>query len=169
MKVSVLFVCLGNICRSPLAMSLFKHAVKEKGLEDQFFIDSCGTSDYHVGQSPDERTIKNAFNNGLEISHQARQLDRSDFRKFDYIVTMDRSNLKNVLRLDQTGQFKDKIFLMRDFDPLEKGTEVPDPYFGGEEGFQNVFQILSRSTKEFLNHIIKEKELTKVEQSAPDN
>ncbi|MGK7390035.1 MAG: low molecular weight protein-tyrosine-phosphatase [Candidatus Cyclobacteriaceae bacterium M2_1C_046] len=164
MKVSVLFVCLGNICRSPLAKSLFMHHVKEKGLEDEIFIDSCGTSHYHLGESPDERTIANAAKNGLNISNEARQLLREDLRKFDYIVAMDRSNLKNIKLLDHGNEFSHKIFLMRDFDPKEKGTEVPDPYFGGEEGFQNVYDILNRSTKEFLNHIIKKEQLMKVEQ-----
>lgn len=164
MKVSVLFVCLGNICRSPLAMSLFKHHVKERGLENEIFIDSCGTSSYHLGQSPDERTIKNAAKNGLNVANEARQLLREDLKKFDYIVAMDKSNLKNIKLLDHAEEFKDKVFLMRDFDPQEKGTEVPDPYFGGEEGFQNVYDILNRSTREFLNYIIREKQLTKVEQ-----
>ena len=164
MKTSVLFVCLGNICRSPLAMSLFKHHVKEKGLQDQFYIDSCGTSHFHIGSEPDERTIENAFKNGLKVSHHARQLARTDLRKFDYILAMDRSNLKNIQLLDNTGEFRDKVFLMRDFDPEEKGTEVPDPYFGGAEGFQNVYEILNRSSKAFLEHIIEEKQLKTIEQ-----
>jgi protein-tyrosine phosphatase len=160
MKVKVLFVCLGNICRSPLAMNLFIHAVQERNLSSQFEIDSCGTSDYHIGASPDSRTIENAAKNGLDIKHEARQLTPEDLDRFDYVLAMDRSNLQDIKELDPAGGHAHKIHLMRDFDPLEKGAEVPDPYFGGEEGFQNVYNILKRSVNHFLDVVIKEHNLS---------
>ena len=148
-----MFVCLGNICRSPLAMNLFIHEVKKRGLENNFEIDSCGTSNYHIGSTPDERTIANARKNGLKIHHEARQFSKDDFDRFDYILVMDKSNHSDVMKLDIVGRYSDKVFLMRDFDPEEKGAEVPDPYFGGEQGFQNVYDILKRSVSELLDHI----------------
>lgn len=147
----VLFVCLGNICRSPLAEGLAKHLVEEKGVSDQFYFDSCGTSKYHIGEQPDERTIDNAVNNGIKLDHQARQFDKRDFRDFDYIIAMDAANLSNIRILDQADQFGDKLYLMRDFDPKNPGADVPDPYFGGEAGFQNVFDILNRSVNNFID------------------
>lgn len=160
MKISVLFVCLGNICRSPLAMNLFIREVSEKGFSDYFEIDSCGTSDYHIGSSPDSRTVENALKNGLEINHSARQLTPSDLEKYDYLLAMDRNNFANIRSLDPSGQYEHKIFLMRDFDPKEIGAEVPDPYFGGEQGFQNVYDILKRSVSHFLNKIVEEHKIS---------
>ena len=160
MKISVLFVCLGNICRSPLAMNLFKQEVKNRRLSDHFEIDSCGTSNYHIGEGPDTRTIANAKKNGLDMSHSARQFTAEDFVKFDYILVMDKNNLANVQALDPQNKFNHKVYLMREFDSVDKGSEVPDPYFGGEEGFQNVYEILQRSVKNLLDHIEKEKHLS---------
>lgn len=160
MKISVLFVCLGNICRSPLAMNLFKREVSERGLSGHFEIDSCGTSDYHIGSSPDSRTVENALKNGLEINHSARQLTPSDLEKYDYLLAMDRDNLANIKALDPSGQYEDKIFLMRDFDPEEQRAEVPDPYFGGEQGFQNVYEILKRSVSHFLDNVVEEHKIS---------
>ena len=164
MKIKVLFVCLGNICRSPLAMNLFRHAVKERNLTSYFEIDSCGTSDYHIGDSPDSRTIANASKNGLHIEHKARQLVSEDLERFDYVIAMDKSNLQNILKLDPSGRHRDKIHLMRDFDPIEKGTEVPDPFFGGDEGFQNVFQILKRSVNHFLDILVEKHNISTASQ-----
>jgi len=155
----VLFICLGNICRSPLAEGIFISKVKEKGLEDVIEVDSCGTSKYHIGEQPDPRTRENAEQNGLKLNHQARQFHKEDFRKFDYLIPMDQANLDCISRLDQTDSFGDKITLMRNFDQNDKGADVPDPYFGGEEGFQNVFDILERSTSDLLDFIIEEQKL----------
>ncbi|MEQ8474979.1 low molecular weight protein-tyrosine-phosphatase [Fulvivirga sp.] len=146
----VLFVCLGNICRSPLAEGLAKHLANEKGVSDQFYFDSCGTSRYHIGEQPDDRTLKNAANNGIKLDHQARQFEKKDFRDFEYILAMDAANLSNIKILDQAKQFGDKLYLMRDFDPNNPGADVPDPYFGGEQGFQNVYDILERSVNNFI-------------------
>ncbi|MBL6447236.1 low molecular weight phosphotyrosine protein phosphatase [Fulvivirga sp. 29W222] len=152
--IKVLFVCLGNICRSPLAQGLLEKKIKELGLNDQMEVDSCGTSQYHIGEQPDGRTVQNALKNGIKLEHKARQFSKKDFRVFDYIVAMDSANMECIRRLDQTHEFSDKFMLIRDFDAVDKGADVPDPYFGGEEGFQQVFLILQRSVNEFLNHVI---------------
>lgn len=157
-KTKVLFVCLGNICRSPLAEGIFSQKVEEAGLTDQFEIDSCGTSAFHIGDQPDPRTSANALENGVVLNHQARQFVEEDFSDFDYILPMDASNLRNVRALEPPHHTA-KVSMMRDYDPEGRGLDVPDPYYGGSRGFQNVFDILERSTDELLNHIIAERGL----------
>lgn len=154
--MKVLFVCLGNICRSPLAEAIFKHKIKNLGLDGEVFADSCGTANYHVGDTPDPRTIKNARMNRIEINHLGRQFSTKDFEKFDYVLAMDKSNYRNVLDL-AVGNQKDKIYLLREFDS-EEGDEVPDPYYGGDEGFQLVFEMLDRSIDSFINHLQKDRQ-----------
>lgn len=151
-KIRVLFVCLGNICRSPLAEAIFKHKVKARGWEQWIEGDSCGTSNYHIGDSPDPRTIANASKNGVRIDHCGRQLSIDDLNDFDYILAMDNSNYSNILRLPGSETYAHKVQLMRNFDPAGKG-EVPDPYYGGEKGFQEVFDILDRTMEKFLDHL----------------
>lgn len=152
-KVSVLFVCLGNICRSPMAEAIFNHKIQQFGIAHRFVVDSCGTGNYHIGQQPDPRTVKNARRNGVPIDHACRQLHVNDLETFDYILAMDASNLSNILKLPNASDHAGKIMLMREFDPDGKGHEVPDPYFGGDDGFQQVFEILDRTMFHFIEHL----------------
>jgi len=152
-KIKVLFVCLGNICRSPLAEAIFNHKIQQAGMDGHFEVDSCGTGNYHIGSQPDPRTLANARKNGIPINHVCRQLTASDLEYYDYILAMDNSNFNNIMRLRGADKHSEKIALLRDFDPESKGLEVPDPYFGGEDGFQEVFEILDRSMYHFIEHV----------------
>jgi protein-tyrosine phosphatase len=152
--IKVLFVCLGNICRSPLAEAIFNHKIQGLGLSRKFKSDSAGTSDYHIGELPDERSIQCAIRKGLKINHRGRQVNRTDFRDFDYIIAMDDNNLRNLNVLKDQYNFPEKqIFLMRDFVTGWEGLSVPDPYYGGEEGFDEIYQILDTSIERFLTKI----------------
>lgn len=152
--IHVLFVCLGNICRSPLAEGLFLHKVKEAGLDDQIIVDSCGTGGWHAGELADPRSREVARKYGIDLPSRARKLASSDFDQFDVILAMDQSNLRDLKNEASTaGGGKASIYLMRDFDPEGKGDDVPDPYYGGKQGFENVYQMLDRSTSELLTFI----------------
>ncbi|HCW09044.1 MAG TPA: protein tyrosine phosphatase, partial [Cytophagales bacterium] len=140
--MKILFVCLGNICRSPLAEAIFNDKIAKCGLQDSFIADSCGTSNYNIGDWPDPRTIKSANKHQVPISHFARQLTRADLDNFDLILAMDSYNLGDILSM-ASMETKDKVKLMRSYDPEGEG-DVPDPYHGRESDFENVFQILDR-------------------------
>lgn len=155
-KVRVLFVCLGNICRSPLGAAIFRNKIKSNGMASWVEVDSCGTSNYHIGDNADPRTIANASRNSVPIEHCARQLSVEDLEKFDFIFAMDRSNYHNILRLANGDDVRQKVKLMREFDPENKGGEVPDPYHGNEDDFQEVFEILDRSTSHFIDYLRRE-------------
>lgn len=152
-RKKVLFVCLGNICRSPLAEAIFKHKVLSKDLGHLFEIDSCGTSNYHIGDIPDPRTFAIAGKHGIKVEHIVRQLTSKDLEIYDYILAMDNNNFKNIVRLSDSDNHKQKVFMMRDFEPMGKGKEVPDPYYGNEKEFQEVFDILDRSIDGFLQQL----------------
>lgn len=150
----ILFVCLGNICRSPLAEGLFINKLKAAGLSDKYKVDSAGTSAFHQGALADPRTRENATLNGVELLSRSRPFSKQDFLDFDLILTMDKSNYRNV-KVWEPG-FVEKIAevkMMRDFDLQSPGADVPDPYYGGDKGFQNVFDILDRSTGELLDYL----------------
>ena len=155
--MKILFVCLGNICRSPLAEALFKHKIEALGWKEIFVYDSCGTSNYNLGDSPDPRTIRSAHKKGVHINHIARQLTRNDIHSFDLVLAMDTNNLNTIMQM-ASSEYHHKIRLMREFDPIETG-EVPDPYWGNEKDFDVVFEILDRSTQGLLDWIKKENKL----------
>lgn len=138
----VLFVCLGNICRSPLAEGIMLHLIKKHLLND-LYIDSAGTASYHLGESPDNRTITNARKNGVDLSTlRARQFAKADFENFDHILVMDRSNYNNVLRLSSGDTEQKKVKLFLEFAGKGRNKEVSDPYYGGEKEFEEVFQTV---------------------------
>ena len=152
--MKVLFVCLGNICRSPLAEGIFRHKVKEKGLENYFEADSCGTSNYEIGRPPDPRTLRNAIENGISLQHFGRQFSRWDLENHDLIIPMDKTNHSAILDLENASRFTGKIYLMRDFDVVGKGMDVPDPYHGHESDFQEVFEMLDRSVEGLISYLV---------------
>lgn len=147
------FVCLGNICRSPTAEGLFIHKVKESGLESYFFIDSAGTAAYHTGEKANSRSQSTANAHGVHLPSIARQFEYADLEEFDLILAMDSANLTNLEDMDRKGRFSEKIYLMREFDPTPEDGEVPDPYYGGQQGFENVYQILDRSCETLLDEL----------------
>jgi protein-tyrosine phosphatase len=149
----ILFVCLGNICRSPLAEAIFSHQINEQNLQSDFKVASCGTANYHIGDTPDPRTIRNALKNGVTIDHLGRQFGSSDFVDFDLILAMDQSNLNNILRVSGADKYVDKLKLMRTWDSINRGADVPDPYYGNEKDFQEVFDILDRSIKNLIKEL----------------
>lgn len=145
-KVRICFVCLGNIIRSPLAENLFRHLAEEKGVSHKYIVDSAGTSAYHIGEKPDIRMRRVAAQHGLRYSGRARQFEQRDFNRFDLIIAMDLENKRDLERLARTEEEKSKIRLLREFDPEGRPTDaVPDPYYGGVQGFEETYRIVKRS------------------------
>jgi protein-tyrosine phosphatase len=142
----LLFVCLGNICRSPSAENIMNYLVTENGLSDQIISDSAGTANYHTGASPDRRMAMAAKKRGIDLVGRARQFTKQDFEEFDLILAMDRSNYQNILALAPEGnpeqEYRDKVKLMCSFCTSYSDQEVPDPYFGEERGFDYVINLL---------------------------
>lgn len=154
--VKVLFVCMGNICRSPTAEGVFAHFVNEAGLVDLIGADSAGTIAEHTGEPPDERAQETALEHGIEIGHlRARQFRADDFDRFQYILAMDRENL-HQLNLARPDEFEGRLQLFCDFAPKRKGKEVPDPYFGGPMGFEKVFELVTEVSEGLLDAILRE-------------
>lgn len=156
----LLFVCLGNICRSPLAEGVFLAVAQERGVRERFMVDSCGLGGWHVGEPPDPRTLAVARRYGIVLDHCARQLDpSSDFERFDLLLAMDRENVRGILR---AGGPPEKVRLLRTFEPVEPGEtapeepEVPDPYYGGSEGFETVYRMLRRSCEGLVAKLLAE-------------
>ncbi len=152
-KINVLFVCMGNICRSPTAQGVFRDIVGKEGLSDRITTDSAGTIDYHVGGKPDRRARETASKRGVDLSDlRARQVTVGDFDRFDYVLAMDRSNYEDLSALCPPGEVH-RLHLFMDFAPGRKEREVPDPYYGGAAGFENVFDMVEAASRGLLAHI----------------
>lgn len=152
----VMFVCLGNICRSPIAEAVFQHLVNEKGLSKKYFADSSGTSAFHVGADPDPRMAVTAEKRGIPMNHSAQQFKKEHFEKFDYIFAMDKSNYEDIISMTQNAKLRQKVHLLREFDDQASSSraDVPDPYYrGGMGAFDDVYDIVSRSCAEALNRL----------------
>jgi len=149
MASKILMVCLGNICRSPLAEGIMRSK-----LSDNFIVDSAGTGGWHTGELPDKRSISTAKNRGLDITNQrARQFKKSDFNTFDYIFVMDNSNYKDVLALAPNEEAKSKVKLILNEIFPNENVDVPDPYYGGQDGFENVFDMLNQACEEIARKL----------------
>lgn len=154
-KVKVLFVCMGNICRSPTAHGVFEHLVNAERLADQFEIDSAGTHAYHVGSEPDRRAQETAESRGIDLTYiRGRKVKEADFEHFDYILAMDSDNYDS-LEQECPEEYKAKLSLFLDFAPAHPLDEVPDPYYGGIKGFENVFNMVEIASKGLLEDIKK--------------
>ena len=153
--MKLLFVCLGNICRSPAAEGVFLHLLNERGLSDQFVVDSAGTGGWHVGNPPDRRMQAAANRRGISLPSRARQIDLDDLREFDLVLTMDEANLMAVQGLAReagssaTASIKPMLSYARSFSE----TEVPDPYFGGDSGFEHVLDLLEEACNNLLDEL----------------
>ncbi|HEX8529370.1 MAG TPA: low molecular weight protein-tyrosine-phosphatase [Cytophagales bacterium] len=161
--LNVLFVCLGNICRSPMAEGIFAHLVKEAGLHPHIACDSAGTSDYHIGELPDPRMRQTAGRYGLTLTHRARQLRAADFQQFDYILAMDEANWTDITRHPgYRPEYARKVSFLRMHDDDTRDLNVPDPYYGGPEGFERVYQLLRRTSGRFLQFLVEQHHLQPV-------
>ncbi len=153
MKVRVLFVCMGNICRSPTAEAVFRHYVEVAGLNDRILIDSAGTHDYHIGEPPDTRTQHAAKRRGYDMSKlRGRQVEVGDFAQFDYVLAMDNANL-SILKRMRPQDAHSHLGLFLEFADQHNEKEVPDPYFGGAEGFEHVLDMVEDAARGLLSHI----------------
>ena len=153
MTYKLLFVCLGNICRSPSAENIMNHLIRDVGLTDKISCDSAGTSGYHIGASPDRRMNAAANKKGLTLQGKSRKLTPSDLQQFDLILAMDRENYQDILYLDREGKYEDKVRLMCDFATQKQDKEVPDPYYGGQDGFDYVIELLFDACAGLLEYV----------------
>ena len=154
-KVRVLFVCMGNICRSPTAEGMFRKVIEDAGVADLIEIDSAGTHAYHIGKPPDERTLSAAMRRGIDLSYRrGRQVNRKDFDAFDFVLCMDRENHKDLVAVGGP-KANGKLHLFLDFASHQKHREVPDPYFGGPEGFEQVLDLVQIASEGLLADIRK--------------
>lgn len=147
----VLFVCLGNICRSPLAEGVFRSLTQTRGVASHYRVDSAGTGGWHAGEGPDGRSVAVARKNGIALTGRARQIDPADFQDFDHILAMDRQNLLDLRALTRGSSAKATLRLLRDFDSEPGDGQVPDPYYGGPDGFDTVYAMVHRSCARLLD------------------
>lgn len=156
MAVKVLFVCLGNICRSPTAHGVFQHLVTQAGLQRAIYVDSAGTGDWHVGRSPDKRATQAAKQRGYDLSPlRARQFSAEDLQVFDYVLAMDQENLQGILALKSQPQ-RGHVGLFLQFAKNAEYKEVPDPYYGGSKGFERVLDLIESASHGLLEHLQKQ-------------
>lgn len=149
---SILFVCLGNICRSPLAEGVFIHMANQADVDVR--VDSAGTGSWHVGERPDSRALAVARGHGVKLPGHARRVGASDMSDFDYVIAMDRSNLAHLAALRRSAHGSARLHLLREFDPeAGRNKDVPDPYYGGRRGFEECFRIVERSCRGLLEKV----------------
>ncbi|KAH8671620.1 phosphotyrosine protein phosphatase I superfamily [Xylariales sp. PMI_506] len=155
-KINVLFVCLGNICRSTMAEGVFRSMIKQEPYQDKFgIIDSCGTGAYHAGDDPDDRTMSTLLKHGItDYTHEARKLRASDFENFDYVFAMDRSNLHDLEHFRKPAGAKAKVMLFGEYSGNGKAEVVKDPYYGGSEGFETAYKQCIRYANNFLKDVV---------------
>jgi low molecular weight protein-tyrosine phosphatase len=153
--VRLCFVCLGNICRSPTAAGVMRHHVDAAGLSDRILVESAGTGGWHVGDLPDERARAEARRRGIDIDDPARQFSARDFERFDLVLAMDQDNAEDLRRLTRDEAQRRKIRVLRDFDPASPpGAAVPDPYYGGHDGFADVFDLVDAACRGLLTELV---------------
>lgn len=153
-RISVLFVCLGNICRSPLAECVFRHQARERGVEHLFEVDSAGTSGWHDGDPPDTRSVATARARGVEVAGRSRKLRGDDLERFDYVIAMDSENHANIARLQAAAGGGARVHLLREWDPEADSIDVPDPYYERKRGFEDVHDIIDRSCAALLDDLM---------------
>jgi protein-tyrosine phosphatase len=152
--IAVSFVCMGNICRSPTAEAVMRHLVREAGLDGRITVDSAGTGAWHVGEERDRRSRAVASRRGMPITGEARQFSRADFDRFDLVLALDQDNERDLRHLAPNDEARAKIHLLRSFEPgAAPGCEVPDPYYGGPDGFERVFDICLAACRGLLDHL----------------
>jgi protein-tyrosine phosphatase len=156
MTVKLLFVCLGNICRSPSAEGIMNHLIAQAGLDGQIVCDSAGTSGFHINEPPDPRMTAAARRQGIPLSGHSRKVESADFEQFDLILAMDRDNYRTLLERDSTGRYHAKVRLMCDFCDQSPETEVPDPYYSGPDGFDRVIDLLLDACSGLLTHVMQD-------------
>jgi len=153
--IKILFVCMGNICRSPSGEAVMNAIIEKNNLQNRIACDSAGTIAYHSGEPADSRMKMHAVKRGYDLTSIARQIKYYDFDRFEYIIAMDRENYQNILALDSEGKYKNKVSMMMDYGTQYDDTDVPDPYYGGEQGFEYVLDLLEDACLGLLKHIIK--------------
>lgn len=149
-----MFICTGNICRSPLAHSVFENLIENENVQELFEVESSGTTAYHVGEQADSRMRRTASDHGVHINHRSRQLYRKDLADYDLLLTMDSGNYRDTQALCRSDEEREKVKMFRDFDPEGQG-DVPDPWYGGAQGFETVWTIVRRTSESLLNAIRK--------------